>query len=135
MEWQKNEYLVSNDQTLLQIEKIEAWISESYWAKGRSRKIIEKSIQHSLCFGLYDQDGRQIGFARVITDQAVFSWIMDVIIDQEYRGRGLGKFLVECIISHPAIKKTKMGLATKDAHDLYRQFGFETEECMRRPLI
>ncbi|TDL77830.1 N-acetyltransferase [Peribacillus frigoritolerans] len=135
MEWQKKEYLVSDDQTLLQIEKIEAWISESYWAKGRSGKVIEESIQHSLCFGLYGQNGRQIGFARVITDQAVFSWIMDVIIDQEYRGRGLGKFLVECIIIHPAIKNTKMGLATKDAHDLYRQFGFETEECMRRPLI
>lgn len=135
MEWQKNEYLVSDDQTLLQIEKIEGWISESYWAKGRSRKVIEESIQHSLCFGLYGQNGRQIGFARVITDQAVFSWIMDVIIDQEYRGRGLGKFIVECIISHPAIKNTKMGLATKDAHDLYRQFGFEIEECMRRPLI
>ncbi|MCM3598391.1 GNAT family N-acetyltransferase [Metabacillus idriensis] len=135
MEWQKNEYHVSDDQTLLQIEKIEAWISESYWAKGRSRKVIEESIKHSLSFGLYDQNGRQIGFARVITDQAVFSWIMDVIIDEEYRGRGLGKFLVECIISHPTIKNTKMGLATKDAHNLYRQFGFETEEYMRRPLI
>jgi GNAT superfamily N-acetyltransferase len=135
LKWEKEGYIVSDDKTLLQVGKIEAWLSEAYWAAGRSREIIIKSIQHSLCFGMYNPDGRQIGFARVITDQAVFSWIMDVIIDPEFRGKGLGKKLVECIIAHPDILHTKMGLATKDAHGLYRQFDFEMDECMRRPLL
>jgi GNAT superfamily N-acetyltransferase len=134
LKWEIEGYVVSDDKTMLQMERIEAWISKVYWAAGRTREMIDKSVHHSLCFGMYDADGRQIGFARVITDQAVFSWIMDVIIDQEFRGKGLGKKLVECITAHPTIKHTKMGLATKDAHGLYQQFGFEVDECMRRPM-
>ncbi|KEZ48068.1 GNAT family N-acetyltransferase [Metabacillus indicus] len=135
MIWNKEGFFVSDEQNLLQIDKIAGWIGNQYWAKGRPVHVIEESVRNSLSFGLYDSSGTQLGFARVITDRAVFSWLMDVVIDDSARGEGLGKWLVQCVLDHPDLINTKFGLATKDAHGLYRQFGFETDECMRRPVM
>lgn len=97
----------------------------SYWAKGRSREKIAKSIRNSLCFGLYTADGQQVGFARVLSDFAVFAWIMDVFILEAYQRQGLGQILMKAIMEHPDLQDLeRWGLGTKDAHGLYEKFGF-----------
>ena len=105
---------------------IHAYLSErSYWAKGRNLDTVKMSIENSLCFGLYNQQGKQLGFARVATDFAIFGYLMDVFVLEEYRGQGLGKKLIEYLVNHPDIKiLRRIGLATSDAHGLYHQFGF-----------
>ena len=119
------EYTISTDQTKLDIEVVCNFISkESYWGIGRPVEVIRKSIENSLSFGVYHHD-KMIGFARVVTDYATFAWIADVFILQEHRGKGLSKWLMEVIITHPQLQGLRrMILATKDAHGLYRQFGF-----------
>jgi GNAT superfamily N-acetyltransferase len=131
MEWRKEDYLISNDSKLLDTEKVLDLLSKSYWATERANQTVLESIKNSICFGVYHK-GELIGFARAVTDKAVFTWIADVIIHECYRGKGLGTWLVECIVSHPDIKNTKQRLATKDAHGLYEKFGFKREECMAR---
>ncbi|MDO8927800.1 MAG: GNAT family N-acetyltransferase [Bacteroidota bacterium] len=97
----------------------------SYWAKGRSLETVRRSITNSLCFGVYDASGKQLGFARVATDYAIFGWLMDVFILEDYRDKGLGKLLIKEVTKHPALKNLKrIGLGTADAHGLYRQYGF-----------
>ena len=117
---------ISTDKSLLDIPMIHEYLSErSYWAKGRSLETVQKSIENSLCFGLYDEAGKQLGFARVVTDYAVFGWLMDVFVLEEYRGKGFGKMLMETIINHPDLNNLRrMGLGTDDAHELYKQYGF-----------
>ncbi|MCD8511232.1 MAG: GNAT family N-acetyltransferase [Bacillus sp. (in: Bacteria)] len=132
MNWRRDPYVISDKPSLLNINYIHAFLADqSYWAKGRKRETVEKSVANSLNFGVYDQDMKQIGFARVITDQATFSWILDVFIEEDYRGEGLGQWLLECLLEHPSVKGTNLALATKDAHDFYEKFGFERKECMR----
>lgn len=118
--------VISTEKKLLNIPMIHQYLSErSYWAKGRSLEAVRKSIENSLCFGVYDDDGKQLGFARVVTDYAVFGWLMDVFVLEEYRGEGLGKQLMEAIVNHPDLKNLRrMGLGTDDAHGLYQQYGF-----------
>lgn len=119
------EFYISTDKTKLNIEVIHNFlVNQSYWAKNRSLETVKKSIEHSLCFGLYHND-QQIGFGRVATDYAVFAWILDVFIIDNYRGRGLSKKLMEAIMSNAKLKGLqRWGLATNDAHGLYEQFGF-----------
>ncbi len=121
-------YHISTNKNDLDVEMIIDYLSgRSYWAKGRSSNDIKKSIEHSFCFGLFTQDDKQVGFARVISDQVVYAWLMDVFILEEYRGAGLGKFLMQEILNHPDLKAVKKwALGTKDAHGLYEQFGFKT---------
>jgi len=121
----KNEVHISTDKSRLDVVMIHRYLStESYWAKGRSLDTVQKSIENSLCFGLY-LDDRQVGFARVVTDYAIFAWIMDVFILQEYRGRGYSKVLMHNIRTHEGLQNLyRWGLATEDAHGLYTQFGF-----------
>jgi GNAT superfamily N-acetyltransferase len=118
------EILISTDKHRLDVDFVHAYLSgESYWAKGRSRAVTEKAIANSLCFGVYDGD-LQIGFARVVTDFATFGWLADVFIDETYRGRGLGKRLIEAVINHEDLLNIKrLLLATRDAHELYRRYG------------
>lgn len=121
-------YLVSTDKSLLAVDTIYDFLSNrSYWAKSRTKEQIEKSIMNSLCFGVYD-GGRQIGFARVVTDYSVMYWLCDVFVDEEYRGQGIGKLLVECVVSHPDIKELNGILATRDAQGLYQKYGFAIPE-------
>lgn len=131
MEWRKENYLISDDPRSLNAANVLQLLSKSYWGAGRPDETVLESIKNSICFGVY-YDGNLIGFARAVTDKAVFTWIADVIIDEAYRGKGLGTWLVECILSHPDIKNTKQRLATRDAQGLYEKFGFKTEECMAR---
>ena len=120
-----NGFLFSTDKEKLQINYIHHYLSEeSYWAKNIPIKIVEKAIEGSLCFGIYDNQ-QQIGFARVITDNATFGYLADVFIDSNYRGKGLSKQLMAFIVEYPLIKTLRrFMLATKDAHSLYTQFGF-----------
>ncbi len=118
--------IISTEKDQLNVPMIHSFLSErSYWAKGRSLDLVKLSIENSLCFGIYDLEGKQLGFARLATDYALFGWLMDVFILEEYRGQGLGKQLIEYVVDHPVVKKLRrVGLATSDAHGLYRQFGF-----------
>nr|WP_319270761.1 GNAT family N-acetyltransferase [uncultured Draconibacterium sp.] len=116
---------ISTDKQKLDIQLIHNYLSnESYWAKGRSLETVQRSIENSLCFGVYTENS-QVGFARVITDYAVFAWLLDVFILPEYQGKGYGKKLVKAIITHPDLQGLRRwGLGTDDAHELYKQFGF-----------
>jgi GNAT superfamily N-acetyltransferase len=117
---------ISTDKNRLNIVLIHEYLStESYWAQNRDIEIVKRSIDNSLCFGVYEDD-KQIGFARVVTDYAVFAWIMDVFILKNYKGKGYGKMLMRAIMSHDKLQNLqRWGLATDDAHGLYEQFGFK----------
>ena len=117
-------YSVSADIKKLDMNTVFSFLASSYWAKGRSKNVIRKSIDNSLCFGLYHKD-KQIGFARVITDYAVFAYLADVFIHEDFRGKGAGKTLLEEIFKNPDLKNVKKWmLATKDAQKFYEKFGF-----------
>ena len=124
-EWRRDEYTISTDRERLNVSLIHNFLSDSaYWARSRSLEKVQQSIEHSLNFGVYKGD-EQIGFARVVTDYATFAWLADVFILDEYRGRGLSKWLIEVIVSHQRLQGFRRWvLATKDAHELYRRFGF-----------
>ena len=119
------EHLFSTDKTKLQPEVIHAYLSkESYWAQNMPKEIVEKSIAGSICFGVY-LNGKQIGYARMVTDRATFAYLADVFILEAYRGQGLSKQLMQFIMAHPDLQGLRrMMLATKDAQGLYKQFGF-----------
>ena len=98
---------------------------ESYWAKGVPRAVVDRAIDNSLCFGLYDRDGRQAGFARVVSDRAAIAYLADVFVLAEHRGRGHGKWLIETVMSHPDLQSLRrFFLGTADAHALYERYGF-----------
>lgn len=131
----KDEFLISTNPSLLNIDVIHTYLSkESYWASGIPRDVVEKSVQHSLCFGLYKGD-EQIGFARLVTDKATFAYLADVFILESYRGKGLSKWLIEVIQAHPELQGLRRWvLGTRDAHELYEKFGWTvfTEETRKR---
>jgi predicted GNAT family N-acyltransferase len=127
MEWIKENYKVSTDKALLSIDRVCALLSKSYWANNRPRQDIVKSIEHSICYGVYCDD-EQVGFGRIITDYATTFYICDVIIDENFRGRGLGKMLIACMMDSENLKSITGLLVTSDAHGLYRQYGFTPVE-------
>ena len=134
MEWTRNEYRITDDARKANLDVIHRLLATSYWAATRSRETIQKTIENSLCFSLYHND-EQIGFARVVTDFATIAWLGDVIIDPAYRGQGLGKWLVETIVSDERLKSLALILSTRDAHTLYAQYGFrkDPDKLMWRP--
>ncbi|MGB8856475.1 MAG: GNAT family N-acetyltransferase [Burkholderiales bacterium] len=122
--WLKEDYLVSTDPSLLDVEAIHAFLTRSYWAEGIAKSVVARAIEHSLCFGLY-QGKAQIGYARVITDRTAFAYLCDVYVLDAHRGKGLGKWLIECVVSHRDLQGVRrFCLFTKDAHGLYRRVGF-----------
>jgi GNAT superfamily N-acetyltransferase len=124
MKWQKGEFRVTNRFDDLDLDFIHHFLQSSYWAKGIPKAIVAKSLKNSLCFGLFHHD-KQIGFGRVITDRATFAYLSDVFVIEPYQGRGLGKWLVSCILKHPELKGLRRWLlGTQDAHGLYKQVGF-----------
>lgn len=124
MEATRGGYMISTDPARLDRRVIHEFLASSYWATGIPREVVDRSIENSLAFGVY-RDGEQAGFARVITDRATFAYLADVFILDAHRGRGLGKWLMEVIRSHPDLQNLRrFTLVTRDAHGLYRQFGF-----------
>ncbi len=127
------DYSISDDKTLLDLEFICTALAGSYWASNRPRAVIEKSIENSACFGLYEKrTGKQVGFARIVTDGATVAWLGDVIVDEAHRKRGLGKLLVARAVELMEKNATTCLLATRDAHGLYEKFGFARSELMKR---
>jgi GNAT superfamily N-acetyltransferase len=118
------EFEVSSDRARIDVAFVHRHLNTSYWARGRSRAIVERSIRHSLCFGVYRQ-GQQVAFGRAITDLAVFAYFADIFVVPEYRGRGVGKALVAAMLAHPELRGVPIMLRTRDAHGLYQAFGFE----------
>jgi GNAT superfamily N-acetyltransferase len=120
-----DEYTISTDRSRLDVEVIHRFLSEeSYWARGRTREVTDRSIENSVCFGVYRGE-EQVGFARAVTDRATFAWLADVFILPEHRGQGLGKRLVEAALGEPSLEGVyRWVLGTADAHELYRRYGF-----------
>jgi GNAT superfamily N-acetyltransferase len=121
------DYKISTDKNKLDLILIHDFLSNrSYWAKGRSFETVKRSVENSLCFGMYDSAGKMIGFARIVSDYAVFAYIMDVFILEEYRNQGLGKHLMDFIMQYPNLQGLqRIMLATKDAHGLNEKYGFK----------
>ena len=125
-EIRETDLLISDDPTLLDRALIHRFLSEhSYWARGVPREIVDRSLAHSLCLGAY-RDGRQIGFARVVSDFATFAWLADVFVVEDHRGMGFGRRLVAAVLAHPRLQgMRRFMLGTRDAHGLYARFGFQ----------
>jgi GNAT superfamily N-acetyltransferase len=125
VESRRGEFSISTDRGRLDLDVIHGFLTNCYWAKGVPREVVARSIEHSLCFGVYDGSGAQVGFARVISDFATIAYIGDVFVLDTHRSRGLGKWLMECITRHPALQNLRRWiLTTRDAHGLYSQVGF-----------
>lgn len=123
-EHQRGEITVTTDRTSMDLDMAHKFLASSYWAAGIPRDIFLRSVENSLCFGVFEND-RQVGFARVITDYATYAYLADVFILESHRGKGLSKFLMECIVAHPQLQGLRRWtLATRDAHGLYEKFGF-----------
>jgi GNAT superfamily N-acetyltransferase len=123
-ETHKDNFTISCDPARLDRDAIVSMLERSYWANGRPRERTERALDNSLVFGVYNGD-KQIGLARVVTDYAVFAYLCDVIIHEDYRAHGLGKWLIETVMSHPDLQGLRRwSLATRDAHGLYKQYGW-----------
>jgi GNAT superfamily N-acetyltransferase len=120
----RGEFTLSCDAAAQQAERIHAYLTQSYWAEGIPLALVKKSLEHSLCFGVFT-GGDQIGLARVITDRATYAYLCDVYILEPYRGRGLATWLIESILAHPELQGLRrFALATRDAHKFYERHGF-----------
>jgi GNAT superfamily N-acetyltransferase len=125
IESRHGDFLISSDPARLDLDVIHSFLTNCYWAKGIPREVVARSIKHSLCFGVYDNSGAQVGFARVISDFATYAYIADVFVLESHRGQGLSKELMKSIVQHPALQGLRRWtLSTVDAHGLYSQFGF-----------
>ena len=123
-EYYKGNFTISTNPAKLNLDTVYSFLTRSYWANNRPREVMERSIQHSLNFGIYAGE-QQVGFARVVTDYATFAWLCDVFVEEAFRSEGLGKWLIETIVNYPALEGLRRWmLATRDAHGLYRQYGF-----------
>ncbi len=118
-------YMISDDPARLDVDSIHAYLTRSYWSPGIPRELVERAVRNSLCIGLYTGTGEQVGLVRVVTDEASFAWLCDVYVLEAHRGRGLSKAMMRLVLSHPRLQSVRrLTLATRDAHGLYRQFGF-----------
>ncbi len=133
-------YWVSDDRSLVDLARVHEWLStQSYWARGRSFEVVARSVEESLTLGLYGPDDEQVGMCRWVTDYSTFAWLCDVFVDTRVRGAGLGTFLVATATAHADVGGLRQVLGTRDAHELYRRFGFESlgfpERWMERVAI
>ena len=120
----KDAFTISTEKSKIDIDYVHGFLTHSYWSPGIPLETVKRAMENSLCFGVYDND-KQVGYSRMITDQATFAYLADVFIDENSRGKGLGKWLVKTILAHPGLQGLRrMMLATRDAHSLYAQFGF-----------
>ena len=139
MRWQGPAgYWVSDERSLVDIDLVHNWMSrESYWAAGRAREVMARSIEHSLVLGLFAADGDQVGFARLVTDRATFAWLCDVFVAAEHRSGGAGSFLVDRAVGHPDVAGIRQLLMAVPGRSIYRRHGFgdllSPERWMERP--
>jgi GNAT superfamily N-acetyltransferase len=132
-EYRLGEFVISTDRERLSLDVIHGFLTNCYWAKGIPRQVVARSIEHALCFGIYDGNGAQVGFARVVSDFATIAYVGDVFVLETHRGRGLGKWLMHCITQHPALQNLRRWiLTTRDAHGLYSQVGFTPVKAPER---
>ncbi|BBI30930.1 GNAT family N-acetyltransferase [Cohnella abietis] len=127
MEYRYKDYVISDDRGRIHIPTVLDFLATSYWANRRPAEKIEKSIENSICYGVYDRD-KMIAFARVITDGATMYYLCDIFVIEEYRGQGISKRLVEVITNAPEFEWMTGVLGTKDAHSLYEKYGFESDK-------
>jgi GNAT superfamily N-acetyltransferase len=133
VEHRRGEFLISTDPARLDLDAIHNFLTNCYWARGVPLEVVARSIENALCFGIYDSGGVQVGFARVISDFATIAYVGDVFVLESHRGRGLGKWLMECIMQHPALQNLRRWiLTTRDAHGLYAQVGFTAVKSPER---
>lgn len=123
-EWMRDEFVISTDRNRLDLDVVHDYLARSYWAAGMPRDILERAVENSLTFGIYHDD-QQVGFARAITDLATYAYLSDVFVVEEYRKRGLSKWLMECVLEHPDLQGLRrFALFTRDAQGLYERYGF-----------
>jgi GNAT superfamily N-acetyltransferase len=123
-EWVREQYVISTDRGRLDLDMVHGYVSTSYWAAGMPRAVLERAVENSLIFGIYD-GSRQVGFGRAITDLATYAYLSDVFVLEAYRGRGLSKWLMECVLAHPGLQGLRrFALFTRDAQGLYERYGF-----------
>jgi GNAT superfamily N-acetyltransferase len=133
-EYQRGDFVLTTDPGRFDRTAIHAFLTRSYWAEGIPREVVERAIEGSLSFGLFEGE-RQIGFARAVTDGATFAYLADVYVLESHRGRGLGRWLVECVMAHPDLQGLRrFMLVTRDAHEIYRPFGFEELRAPERHM-
>ena len=131
-EWKKDSWVITTDPARQDVDAIHAYLTRAYWCEGIPREVVERAVRNSLCFGLFD-GAAQVGLARVVTDYATYAYLCDVYVLESHRGRGLGKWLIECVMTHPQLQGLRrFNLATRDAHALYAQFGFQP---LRQPEV
>jgi GNAT superfamily N-acetyltransferase len=132
----RGEFLISTDRAKLDLDLVHGFLTTCYWAKGIPREVVARSIEHSLCFGIYHELGAklsQVGFARVTSDFATIAYLGDVFVLEPYRGRGLSRWMMECIMQHPQLQDLRRWiLLTRDAHGLYSNFGFTAIKAPER---
>ena len=130
--WTKGEFEISTDPARIDLRMVHEFLTNSYWARGIPLQTVQRSLENSICFGIYCGD-RQVGFARVVTDRATFAYLADVFVLPRYRGRGLSKWMMECIMAHPDLQGLRRWmLATQDAHGLYQRYGFTELKAPQR---
>jgi GNAT superfamily N-acetyltransferase len=129
MEWTNGNYHITDSKKNIDMDFIIDSLHKTYWAENRPKELIVISIENSSFMSLFDNQ-TQIGFARIVGDNATYAYICDVYISEKYRGKGLGKFLMQCVMDHPSTKVKNKSLGTKDAHGFYEKFGFVKSECM-----
>lgn len=123
-EWHRDGFTISTDHARLDLDTVYAFLSTSYWARGIPRDVMERSIAHAIPFGIFE-GGRQVGFARVVTDRATVGYLGDVFVLEPWRGRGLSHWLMRCVLEHPELQGFRRWfLLTRDAHGLYERYGF-----------
>ena len=144
MEYRRGEFLISTSRERLSLDVVYGFLTNCYWAKGIPREVVARSIEHSLCFGIYDEspglakeaghgEPTQVGFARVVSDFATVAYLGDVFVLESHRGQGLSKWLMECVMKHPALQNLRRWiLLTRDAHGLYSQFSFTPLQAPER---
>ena len=133
LEKRRDNYLISTHRARLDLNAIHGFLASCYWAKGIPREVVARSIEHSLCFGIYEDSGAQVGFARVVSDFATVAYLGDVFVLESHRGRGLSKWLMQCVVEHPALQNLRRWiLLTRDAHALYSKFGFTPVKAPER---
>ena len=136
MRWSRDSFEADDDSARIDVDVVHGFLSTSYWAPGIPRDVVARSIAGSLNIGVYDAEGAMVAFARAVTDRATFAWLADVFVVPERRGLGLGKFVVSTLLDHPDLAGVRrLMLATADAHELYRSYGFTDLPDPQRMMI